>query len=360
MADQDSKDPKLNVPPPPEPEVKVPPKEEVKPDANVVDSVDTVVKQLDGPLEVEEMNESKELRERRESMRKRVQESVVNATDEPKEALLTAQGDGFSDLLKEANLSPRHIRFCCSAILGVAVLAGLILLLVNFIQNRPVRIPDPIEEPTQEDPAYEDAEDSSVLSSFLVGSDKGELDVATIINEEIGTEPEITLGFAGYLTDFKRMYETMQVNVPQLLDQSRDRTSTLDGYIQQLKIYIFMAEQNLQEMGAEDARLVDEYNAIEREKNQAEAQFFATIQELDAARTDSALRVFTQHAQALVAVRAQHQAYQKLIGYTQNLLPAMELRLQALELNREPLIKGVQVVHIDGVDLDLIIDENDL
>ena len=90
------------------------------------DSKDVLKGLGDAVFEVEDMPESNELQERRRKTKSRLQE-LSNTEGENPDAEEGAfeEESGLMDLLREANLSTRHLKFCCSGVLLVAVLIGL-------------------------------------------------------------------------------------------------------------------------------------------------------------------------------------------------------------------------------------------
>ena len=56
----------------------------------------------------------------------------------------------------------------------------------------------------------------------------------------------------------------------------------------------------------------------------------------------------------------ENQKAKKLIEYLKIADESMQLRARDVDLNEEPLIKGVRVVEVQGSDLDLILQESEL
>lgn len=328
---------------------------------------------LNQPLEVEEMSESQELKERREQMRSKLTESVLISDGKGDDAGLleeTSSG-GLSEILADANLSPRHLRFCCGGILIFALLVGITFGAVTLVKRigdaepKPQKdnevideIPD--DEIDIEDKLLDDHLDGSIEGGLFVGMDIGELDVATIAGEIIGTQSTSAQGYTKYVLDFKEMFELYKVDVPQLLDQSRDRTKTLDEYLNQIKFSSFLAKENLKDLQDEDDAIIRRFEAVDSAKQDSEDEFFTRLNQLDAFGSQSFLNAFIDQSKLSVELKAEHQARLKLMTFYRDIIPELDRKAKAIELNREALIKGIKVVDVDGTDIDLIIDESEL
>jgi len=329
-----------------------------------------VLDQLEEPggLEVADMPESNELQERRRKTKNRLKElaSMKEPGEERGEEEPFEEESGLLDMLKEAKLSTRHLKFCCGGVVALFLLIGLFFggrALFTAWQNRPEE-PDATEpeEPTDnEDDDEFNFLDPSVLSGILVGEDMPEADDALQTGQDLGA-PEETTGdsLTQSMVDFASIYEAMQVNVNELLTQSNQRRETLEDYQNQLQYLLYLGKQNIEKLEEESSALISQFEAREEEKADAETRYFSNLRELDSYAAVAALNTFTEHGEEIVRLRAQYNARQKLLTYYEDVLASMELRVRDIELNEEALLKGVQVVDIEGSDLDLIIDENEL
>ena len=130
-------------------------------DESTKDSRD-VLDQLEEPggLEVEDMPESNELQERRRKTKNRLNQ-LASMREPGWEGTQTApdgageEESGLFDLLREANLSTRHLKFCCGGVLGLFILVGLYFggkALWNLWESRPDEpdVEEPVEVPDDE------------------------------------------------------------------------------------------------------------------------------------------------------------------------------------------------------------------
>ncbi len=331
----------------------------------------------DAAFEVEDMPESNELQERRRKTKNRLQElSNISGENPDAEGDAFEEESGLMDLLKEANLSTRHLKFCCSGVVLVAVLIGLFFggrALWNYWQDRPEEVPEeeeeetpedePVEEPTEEDEGDEGDYsflDPSILGGILIGEDEPEEDAATEAGENLGDNTETGDALSDSINDFAKIFESLQVDVNEMLNQTSDRSGALADYENELNFLIYLAEQNLETLREDSDSLVQKFNAVEESKAEQEARFFEKLADLDANAAIGALDLFIDHGEDIVRLRAEYNARQKLISFYEQGLETLEFRLNDIQLNEEALIKGVQVVDLEGSTLDLVIEENEL
>jgi hypothetical protein len=274
---------------------------------------------------------------------------------------------GLMDLLREANLSTRHLKFCCGGVLVVAVLVGLFFggrAALDWWQNRP-------ETPVEEDPVENDEPkdddvpedysflDPSLISGLMVGTAVPDDDATSTIGENLGSQ-EYKDEFTQQIGDFAKIYEGLQTDVNELLNKSTDRYESLKDFEDELNYLQYLARQNAAQLQADAEALADKFSAVEENKDEKEASFFAQLKDLNAPAASAALEAFIAEAEDVVRLRAEFNARDKLLGYYEQALAALETKIKDITLNEEALIKGVQVVEVDGSDLNLIIDEGDL
>ena len=193
-----------------------------------------------------------------------------------------------------------------------------------------------------------------------MGEDEPEEDPATEAGENLGDNTESGDALTTAINDFAKIFESLQVNVNELLNQSSDRSGTLTDYENELNYLIYLAGQNLETLKEDSDSLVQKFNAVEESKAEQEARFFAKLADLDAPAAIGALDVFIAEGEDIVRLRAEYNARQKLISFYEQGLETLEFRLNDIQLNEEALIKGVQVVDLEGSTLDLVIEENEL
>ncbi|MFA5793283.1 MAG: hypothetical protein WC897_05475 [Candidatus Gracilibacteria bacterium] len=312
-------------------------------------------------LEVEEMPESNELQERRKKTKNRLKE-LAEVDSTPQEDASFEEEGGIMDILKEANLSGRHVKFCCGGVLALALILAIIFggfKGLSYLKNRTV-VPDPGEASDSGNSDGYDVTDSSIWVAVLVGEKELAPDGATSSGENLGEGYPGSSELARKIDDFGSIYESMQVDINELLDQSIDRTSVLDSYTKELKYLNNLGENNLFELNAQASSLVALFDEVDGEKGNAESKFFDRMKELDAYASAGALEDFIVKAEQSVRLRAEYQARKKLISYYESIIVDVGARISDIEFNREALIKGIQVVDVSGSDINLIIDESEL
>lgn len=332
-----------------------------------------------GELQVERVEASDELERIRNQSASELQ-SQSQVEDEPviRDAFAD-DGSGVMDLLREANLSPKHLRFCCGGIVFVALLIALGFGGVRLVQwwgdrpvdETPIVVLDetPIqvdEEPVDDGSTFSEVDDElkytdgTVYSALLLGEYEPQEDPAVDAGELLGEELVSSDSLATSITLFAELFEALQVDVPALLDQSTDRRDTLGDYTNQLKYLSSRGQTELEDLRSYTDNLADQFSETEDEKDLFEARFFEDLSNLDAYGATANLNEFVVRGEEIVAIRAQYLARLKLIEYYELVLDAMERRITDIEVNEEAIVKGIQVVEIQGSNIDLIIQEDEL
>lgn len=327
---------------------------------HVLDDLDDL-----GGLEVASMPESNELQERRRKTKNRLQElsNVDDVAEESSADSFDSEESGLMDLLREMSPSARVLKSCLILPLFLAVLVGIFFggrAIFRAWQDRPIQ-DEPAEE-NPEEPVEEEYSflDPTIYSGILLGTDEPEKDPSTEAGENLGDNEDETDLLTVSINDFTLIFESLQIDVNELLNQSSNRYEAIEDYLNELGYLQYIGRQNLEDLKESSANLVQKFNSLEASKAEQEERFFAELQDLEAAAALAALDAFVVEWEAIVRLRAQYNARQKLISYYEEALDVLALRQKDIDLNREALIKGVQVVEVNGSTLNLILDEDEL
>ncbi|QQR55251.1 hypothetical protein IPG41_01685 [Candidatus Peregrinibacteria bacterium] len=361
MADHSQSSRPAEEPKNPDSHSKEAPKEELEVDAP------EVLKQFD-TFEVQDMDASKELLERRRKVKDQLKELDMDSKGESGAAAFSEEeGGGFLDILKEAGLGVRQFKFCCGGVLGVGLLALLIYGIVQWREGRDFSTDEPreVEDETQ-DPS-EPSEggqsrypDDSLWAGMHLGDTGLEDDESLDAGEDLGLEGNGDDALQKHIHDFSKVYESAQVDVNELLNRSSDRREALQEYVQELNFYHRSALQSREVLLSEVETLTRAFSTVETNKDEREAVFFEELEELDAYASTAALDAFVGYGQELIRLRAHYFAREKLLAYYEQIIPYVENKLLDIELNEEALVKGIRVVEVEGSDLDLIESVSDL
>ncbi|MFT7183897.1 MAG: hypothetical protein ACI9QC_000222 [Oceanicoccus sp.] len=328
-----------------------------------------------GDLEVERVDASDELERIRNQSASKVQDQTEIAQVGDDGSAFGDDGAGLMDLLREANLSPRHLRFCGGGIVIVLILIGFVfggLKFVDWLGERPEKVANTpvVVEELLEDPdtkgTFTEVEDEikytdgTIYAGLLLGEEVTEEDPAVDAGELLGEELVSQDSLAIAITTFAELFDALQVDVNDLLDQSRDRQNTLDDYLGELKYLSYTGENELEDLRTITDNLSRQFTEVEAEKDLFELKFFDDLSDLDAYGATASLNEFVIRGEEVVNIRAQYLARLKLIEYYELVLTSMDRRITDIELNEEALVKGIQVVEIEGSDINLIIREDEL
>lgn len=330
-----------------------------------------VLKQFDA-FEVEDMPESNELQERRRKIKNQLKELDMEPNRE--DASAAFEGDeegGFLDILKEAGLGGRQIRFCCGGVVILALLGFLIYGGVKWIGSSDFSFDFWGDEPpSTEEPGGDDDDDDTTVSATYPDStlwtgmslgDPEQSDTGTTdAGEDIGLDGNSDEPLQDHINDFSKIYESAQVDVNALLNQSSDRREALNDYVDELNFYTHLALQNQADIQEESELLSRQFSVVESNKNEQESLFFDKIDVLDAYASTAALNSFVGFSQEMIRLRAHYMAREKLLSYYEQVIPYMQTKIRDIDLNEEALVKGIKVVEVEGSELNLIQTESDL
>ncbi len=352
----------------PEESLPTPEKEE---EVELADSKE-VLKQFDG-FEVQDMPESNELLERRRKIKNQLKELDMEPNSEDVSAPFSEDEGGLLDLLKEAGLGARQLRFCCGGVV-VVLLVGLLIYGGSKLIGSDFSFfgsDDGVTEPVASGDDDDDDDDTVTVthntypdSTLWTGMDLGDPSQSdsgtTDAGEDIGLDGNSDDPLQKHINDFSKVYESAQVDVNEVMSKSSDRREALSDYVDELNFYYHLALQAQVEIQDESDTLSQSYDTVETNKNIQEDLFFTKLDDLDAYASTGALNSFVGYSQELIRLRAHYMAREKLLSYYEQVIPYIETKLHDIELNEEALVKGIRVVEVQGSDLNLIQSESDL
>ena len=181
----------------------------------------------------------------------------------------------------------------------------------------------------------------SILTTFYLGEKTVDL------NSTIQTDSKL----------LSQISNTLGVDIFAYLNQSNDRATTLDNYINLLDVLLYNAKRRSAELGSKIAFLSQNFEAQERSITITEDAFFNNLKIFDGDNAEVELSEFIGLQQEQSEVRAKIGAYKGLKDYYAFFIPRINNLMRAIKANRDPLIAGVKVVEIQNMTLPLIIRE---
>lgn len=181
----------------------------------------------------------------------------------------------------------------------------------------------------------------SILTSFYLGEKTVDL------HSTIQTDAKL----------LSKISSALAVDIFAYLNQSNDRATTLDNYLNLLDILLTNAKNRSAELQSKINFLNANFTAQEKTITLTQDAFFENLKIFDGENADSELATFIGLEQDQSEVRAKMGAYQGLRDYYEFFIPQIDNLSRAIKANRDPLIAGVKVVEIQNMTLPLIIRE---
>lgn len=271
-------------------------------------------------------------------------------------------GDKFSEFLQELNLGPRHIFYGlgCLALAGFLIFGGISSLkninLKFWESKKTIEQPKkPANEISKEDTGIlQTADVGKISSTSLAAIGATGIDAVNIL----GSEFEGATSFPQYILLFSRMQNAYGADVNELLNKSTDRRSRLKSHLALLKKLEENGSLTLQKIKSELDTINAEYDALHEKQIEQDKIFFEQLKNFNSKNADDTLSDFISTSRKLVTFKARFKALSKIESYYDSGLPRLSARILDIELNEDPLVKGIKVYDVKGSDLNLILPED--
>ncbi len=209
----------------------------------------------------------------------------------------------------------------------------------------------------------------SLVSSYVFGLENQPQDLITAVpmgkyGSDSGVLASLILGGAlqlqqaklvSYMELLREMENIYNTNIYALLDRSVDRRKALNEHIADLDDVIERGLESYEQIEQKLANWNNDFDIRVQQRDTYEEAFFANLNELRGGSTYSSLNAFVEQSQAAIELQAYFNAYGTIRDMYVNSLNALRPRREDIFVNREALIKGVQVFDIPKSDIDAII-----
>ncbi|MDP7477003.1 MAG: hypothetical protein QF442_00980 [Candidatus Peribacteraceae bacterium] len=149
--------------------------------------------------------------------------------------------------------------------------------------------------------------------------------------------------------------EVLQVNVPDYLNRSNDRTKVMDEYIQSLKNTGILIERKINELEALEDEQSDEMKARRKTLRDTDKQISTALRNQDYGTAAEFEEQLAEANSAHAEIEVKKKLTSDMLKRLDVLLNVTIKRLQAVENNREILIAGLRVIKVPGIsDLNIL------
>ena len=155
----------------------------------------------------------------------------------------------------------------------------------------------------------------------------------------------------------KQINNILSIDLFQYLNQSDDRSGTLDSYLNLLITLKEKADKRISELQSKIDFLKANADAQQTRIQTSEEEFFKQLQLLNGPNAEDEMKNFIGIKENNAEVRAKMGAYKALQQYYVYFQPRLDNLIRAIKANRDALIAGVKVTEIENMTLPIIIKE---
>jgi hypothetical protein len=160
-----------------------------------------------------------------------------------------------------------------------------------------------------------------------------------------------------YIGSYRKVRNFYNTDLYSYLSQVTDRGKGFEAYMIQFKGANEEAKIAYEDLRQEIAELKLRVEGLNESAKEIENSFFTSLDELNSESVPGALKAFQEISSKRDLAKSELSAREAVATRFATGLPRIETKITAIELNRDPFVKGVKVVDYDKVDLDLVIDQ---
>lgn len=182
----------------------------------------------------------------------------------------------------------------------------------------------------------------SILTTFYIGE-------KTInINRTLSNDTKL----------LSQINNALSVDIFKYLNQSNNRSNTLNNYLNLLSILSEKSNKRITELNSTVNFLQTNSVAKEQQINLSEDIFLENLKIFNGPNAETELGKFIGLQEGQTEIQAKMGAYKELLNYYNFFNPKLTNLIKEIKVNRDPLIAGVKVVEIDNMTLPIIIKQH--
>ncbi|MGC6434061.1 MAG: hypothetical protein ACON4M_07690 [Crocinitomicaceae bacterium] len=171
---------------------------------------------------------------------------------------------------------------------------------------------------------------------------------------EIHESNNVASNLAKYVRSYQRMKNIYNINIASFLDASSDRETAYFQYVNEFETALIDLKLSVNSLTKEIEYFTEAVNKAVLELDSSEQIFFNNVQNLNDSKIDTSLNVFQNLSTKKNNLTSELKAREAIFARISQNINALNSKLEAVKLNKEPLLSGLQVIDVQGVDLNLI------
>ncbi len=158
-----------------------------------------------------------------------------------------------------------------------------------------------------------------------------------------------------YLRTYRKVKNIYNTDLFSYLSQVPDRNRGFEAFLVQFKGSLEESRLAYQSLSDEIAQYDARVKKLQEDASLIENAFFDSLDGLESEVIAERLKAFQDISQKKDIANAELKARQAISVKYSKSIPLIESKIKAIEVNKDPFVKGVKVVDYEQIDLDLII-----
>jgi len=158
-----------------------------------------------------------------------------------------------------------------------------------------------------------------------------------------------------YIRTYRKVRNIFNTDLFNYLNNTSNRSLKFDEFLGKFKGANEEAKLAYEDLRQEIDLYTNRYNKINARANTVEQEFFESLDVLASEDIPELLESFQELSSQRIVIKSELSARTAVAEKYAKALPIIAKKIEAIEVNRDPYVKGVKVVEFNQVDLDLVL-----
>jgi len=207
----------------------------------------------------------------------------------------------------------------------------------------------------------DDSETTKLKTSITVSSQSGDMSLLSAksfgitVTNYYGRSTINAEKLSYYIRTYRKLKNVFNIDLFNYLNNFSNRGEGFNEFLATFKGVNEQAKLAYEDLRQEIELYSNRFEKINARVNTLEAEFFESLDTLASEDSPGLLESYQELSSQRIVLKSELAARKAVAEKYEKALPVVEKKIEAIEVNQDPFVKGVRVVEFQQVDLDLVL-----